>query len=270
MLTIEYIAEIGWNFMGDISLAEQMIADAKAAGASTAKFQYWNPEKLKPGAWDTDGRRQIYEQAYLSNDKISHLMQCCAANEINFLISAFNVEDAKLIHSLGIRAIKIPSHASHNVLLHDFSVNHFDEIYVSLGACSKKELVAAIDVYDAVKGANWVGMHCVSSYPCEASNANLPRMVRLKDRIEKIGFSDHTTNVITPALAVALGAVVIEKHFTSDKALPGRDNQFALNKDEFSQMVVNCEMAFQSMLDHGDEALLCEQDTISNYRDRWG
>jgi len=76
--------------------------------------------------------------------------------------------------------------------------------------------------------------------------------------------------LITPAIAVASGAVVIEKHFTSDKTLPGRDNQFAVTADEFKTMVANCQLAHDSMIDHGDESLPCEADTIHVYRGRWG
>ena len=70
---MEYIAEIGWNFMGEMKLAKEMISSASSAGATTAKFQYWNPKKLKKGKWDNDGRREIYEKAQLSETKIIEL-----------------------------------------------------------------------------------------------------------------------------------------------------------------------------------------------------
>ena len=267
---INYIAEIGWNFMGDMDLASRMITDAKSADATIVKFQYWNPSKLAPGPWDVDGRRQIYEKAFLTKEKIAFLIECCDKNDIAFLTSVFNVEDAQLIKSFGMTSIKIPSHATHDTKLHEFAAQNFEKVYVSLGACSTSELDRAIKIYNSQSSDNWVGMHCVSSYPCAAANANLPRMIRLKSRVKNVGYSDHTVDLTTPAVAVAGGAVVIEKHFTSDKKLPGRDNQFAVTADEFKSMVANCQLAYESMIDHGDESLPCEADTIHVYRGRWG
>ena len=86
MDSTEIIAEIGWNFMGDMELAEQMIKAAKAAGADIAKFQYWNPETLKAGAWDNDGRREIYNKAALNESKIKQLNSLCQKHDIDCLI----------------------------------------------------------------------------------------------------------------------------------------------------------------------------------------
>ena len=108
-MVTEIIAEIGWNFMGDMGLAERMVASAKRAGADIVKFQYWNPKRLKSGAWDTDGRREIYESAQLTEAKIGQLMEFWRKEDIEFLISVFNVVDAKFIKGMGIDNIKIPS-----------------------------------------------------------------------------------------------------------------------------------------------------------------
>ena len=264
-----FIAEIGWNFMGDMALASKMIADAKNAGATAAKFQYWNPSKLKSGPWDLDGRRAIYEKAFLTEEKINILIKVCEQNDIEFLTSVFNVEDAELIRSFGIESIKVPSHASHDTELHKFVSHEFTKAFVSLGACSEEELFAAIQIYQKGR-AEWVGMHCVSSYPCPPDKVNFPRMVELKSRVPVLGYSDHTTDLVTPAIAAALGAEVIEKHFTSDKSLPGRDNQFAVVKEEFLLMVENCHHAKNLMINHGMGAMDCEIDTMKNYRGRWG
>lgn len=266
---MEFIAEIGWNFMGDLGLAREMITAAKESGASTAKFQYWSVKNLKPGPWDHDGRREIYESAELTAEKISSLQDMCTAADIDFLVSCFNANDAAFLKSLGTTRLKIPSHEVANRDLHVFAAQAFEKIYVSLGAGSAAEVRGAAEVYNKA-GADWVGMHCVSSYPCPLESANINRIKWLENFVPTIGFSDHTSEVITPALAVALGATVIEKHFTTDTNLPGRDNKFAVTPEKFREMTQACEQASLACRLDTMESLEIEQDTIANYRGRWG
>lgn len=264
------IAEIGWNFMGDMALAQKMIRSSKESGANIAKFQYWNPDNLKRGPWDFDGRIDIYKAAALDAKKIKQLISICGDTDINFLISAFNKTDAKFLVDIGVNNIKIPSHEVANVRLHEFAAVNFERVYVSLGAGIESEIERACDIYNTAGRVDWVGMHCVSSYPCSTDQANLPRLNYLRTRCETLGYSDHTTDVITPALSLAFGVSVLEKHFTVDKNLPGRDNKFALDPKEFTQMVDNIRLAEQSLVNHGSGPREIEADTMNNYRGRWG
>jgi len=268
-MTIEIIAEIGWNFMGDMELASKMIKESSDSGATTAKFQYWNPSKLKPGAWDHDGRREIYLKAALNDEKILFLLNECKRNNINFLISAFNVEDAKYLLNLGIKDIKVPSHESGNFDLHKFCAKNFKKIYASLGAASVSEVTHACSIYNE-SNCDWVAMHCVSSYPLNVDRANLRRISWLNTKSKFVGYSDHTECITTPAFAILMGASVIEKHFTLDKNLPGRDNKFALTPEQFALMVSNIELAASALIDRGLDYQDIESDTFSNYRGRWG
>lgn len=269
-MSCKVIAEIGWNFMGNMELAEKMIISAKKCGADIAKFQYWNPSKLKAGPWDEDGRLEIYKAAALDEKKIKDLINICDKNSIEFLISAFNAEDAKFLLKIGISKIKIPSHEVANINLHNFAAKNFNEVYVSLGAGSTYEIENACRIYNEITNLSWVGMHCVSSYPCESKEANLPRINYLKKFCKRVGYSDHTSDVISPAISVAFGSTVVEKHFTVDKDLPGRDNKFALNPNEFSIMVQNIRIAEKVSKNLGPEPREIEKDTIQNYRGRWG
>ena len=112
-------------------------------------------------------------------------------------------------------------------------------------------------------------MHCVSSYPVNDENANLNRINWLKTLHDCVGYSDHTQSTLIPALAVINGATVIEKHFTIDKDLPGRDNKFALDHNEFAIMSKNIYDASKSIIDRGIEFQDIERDTVENYRGRW-
>tara|TARA_B100000768_G_C11274931_1_gene375441 strand:+ start:115 stop:951 length:837 start_codon:yes stop_codon:yes gene_type:complete len=265
---IEVIAEIGWNHMGDSSIARNMIQSAKESGANTVKFQYWDPKHLKQGVWDTDGRREIYNKAALTEEKINELQEMSLEAGCNFLISVFGTIGAKVIFDLGIKNIKIPSHETTNKKLIEFCSNNFDYIYFSAGASSEGDVKEAVDILKN-GNADFNLMHCVSSYPCADSNANLNRINWLGDMHSSLGYSDHTQSTIVPALAVLNGVSVVEKHFTIDKELPGRDNKFALDPNEFKEMTKNIEIASLSVLDRGNGYQSIEEDTVMNYRGRW-
>ena len=266
---VEIIAELGWNFIGDMRLAKDMVESAKECGANVVKFQYWNPGKLKPGAWDEDGRKEIYEKAFLTEEKIDYLKGVCSDLDIGFLISVFNAGDARAMKSIGIDSVKVPSHEVANTLLHEYVASNFNKCYVSLGAGSWTELTAAAAIYNQT-GVDWCAMHCVSSYPCPTNRINLSKLRDLSSLHARLGFSDHTQCLVTPSLSVMMGAQVIEKHFTTNNDLPGRDNKFALNPADFKMMVRNIKIAEEALIIHGTDASPLEQDTIQHYRGRWG
>ena len=266
---MKIIAEIGWNFMGDLALCDQMIAAAKASNATIAKFQYWNPETIKDGPWMHDGRIEIYKKAALDNHKIAFILNSCKKNEISPLFSVFTVSGAEYILSHDQKAIKIPSHEIANYELIEFCSSNFEYIYLSAGACLENELKKTIEIINKNSCAFNL-MHCISSYPCEIKNMNLGRIYKLKNLHDSVGLSDHSQSLNTGALAVAMGATVIEKHFTIDKSLPGRDNKFALDADELKQYINNILESEQASRYHGFDLLECELDTFTNYRGRWG
>ena len=265
---MKIIAEIGWNHMGDMEPAKKMIDSAIRAGATTVKFQYWNPEYLTTGAWDEDGRREIYEKAALDTKKVKILNEYVIDSGSEFLISVFGTYGAKDICSMGLKNVKIPSHETTNLKLIEFCSQNFDFIYFSAGASKEKEVIKAVDILK--KGnADYELMHCVSSYPLPDNRANLNRISWLKTLSSKVGLSDHTTSTLIPAFAVPLGVTSIEKHFTTDHELPGRDNKFALEPKQFQEMVDNIEKATDSVLDYGLDYQDIESDTVNNYRGRW-
>jgi len=270
---MEYIAEIGWNFMGDLSLADEMIEAASKAGAHVAKFQYWNPNKLKKGPWDEDGRKEIYFKAQLTDEKIAALHELCGKHGVEFLMSVFNAEDAEFVSKVSKEAIKIPSHEIANLELIEFCLAEFKKVYISAGACTVEELDKVAELVNSTRpeDQNVIVMHCVSSYPCGVERMNLGRIDALRERFaNRLGLSDHSTSTLVPAFAVIKGVEVIEKHFTTDHDLPGRDNKFAVLPEDFKALVENCEEARKSVIDLGVAAQDIEMDTMNNYRGRWG
>ena len=139
MSKCEIIAEIGWNHMGDMSLAEQMISEASKAGADYCKFQTWKVKNLKDGPWNNDGRLEIYNKAELSDQNHFTLVELCKKYNVKFLTSIFNVNELDFISNLSDEAIKIPSHEVYNLKLIEKSCQKFKKLFISVGACNWQE-----------------------------------------------------------------------------------------------------------------------------------
>lgn len=264
---MEYIAEIGWNFIGDLELAKNMIHQAKRSGATIAKFQLWDPQKLKAGDWDTDGRREIYHKAFLTPEKLTWLKSTCEDAGIEFLCSVFNVDSAQILIELGEKKVKVPSHECYNFELIDFCVQNFEQVYLSIGALTEEELNALTQKY--ANEQRILPMHCVSTYPLDAEKINFPKLTFLQGKFGRVGYSSHYQGTIDAAISVGLGAQVIEKHFTTDHDLPGRDNKFALLPEDFAQMVEYCDTASAMMTDLGNSVQACEENVFTVMRGRW-
>ena len=227
------IAEIGWNHMGDMSLAEDMIIAAASSGASFAKFQTWSVSRLHDGEWDTDGRREIYNKAELTAEQHAHLINICQKHNISFLSSAFSIPDADLLKSLNQTCIKIPSFEVANSSLIRYCMDSFQHVIISTGTATATEIDHLSSLVDHERTTI---MHCVSSYPCSIEQANLPRINYLNRMFKLVGYSDHVPGINASIYSLRFSPVLIEKHFTLDHELPGRDNKFAILPDEMSSL----------------------------------
>lgn len=262
----EVIAEIGWNHQGDMELAKQMVHAAFTSGADYAKFQTWSVDKLIPGPWDSDGRREIYRKAQLTKDRHLELISYCNELGIKFLSSASSIEAAQLLLDVGCTEVKIPSMEVNNISLLEFVNKHFNRIILSLGAHTLEEAKQAIKIFDKNK---LIVLHCVSVYPCDYTMANIPKLKVLQTIHDKVGYSDHIQGVDSAKVAIGEGAVVIEKHFTVDNNLPGRDNVFAILPEDMEELTTFIKRRENMFIDHGVDFLPQEQDSRENYRGRW-
>ena len=260
------IAEIGWNHMGDMNLAKEMISAASEAGADYAKFQTWSTKNLKQGAWNQDGRIEIYQTAELSRDQHYELSDFCTAKGIQFLTSVFNLSDVKWLSELCNNAIKVPSHEVYNQELILSLDANFDKILISTGAASWNEVSKLTNM---INHSSLYLLHCVSSYPCPAENVNLPRISSLKKLCENVGYSGHFFGIDDAIAAISYDIKIVEKHFTLDRSLPGRDNQYAILPNELKEICDFRDNFSKMQIMHGDEYQSCEQDIIDNYRGRW-
>ena len=270
---IKIIAEIGWNHCGDMELAKKMVLAAKENGATYAKFQSWSVDRLKPGAWDKDGRREIYEKAELTEERHIELIKYCNKVGIKFMSSVFSIKDAELLVKLGVEDVKIPSFESRNHELISYCNDNFKTIFMSTGTSKMKEVEESVKLFTKAK---LYLMHCVSSYPCDPSIANIKRMVAMQNInpitnqfIFGTGYSDHIQGVESAKVAIEFGAQVIEKHFTIDNNLPGRDNKFAILPHELANLTSYIKLRNEMLIDHGIDFQSCEQDSRQNYTGRF-
>jgi N,N'-diacetyllegionaminate synthase len=273
---IQIIAEIGWNHCGDMNLAKQMIKAAADNGATYAKFQTWSVDRLKPGSWDEDGRRQIYEKAELSKEDHFELINYCNEVGIKFLSSVFSIDDAMLLFQLGCKEVKIPSFESRNHPLIKYCDKNFDTIFMSSGTSTLDEITESCDLISYT--TKLFLLHCVSTYPCNPEIANITKLYSLKKAFhlppaisytDSIGYSDHMQGVESAKVAIGFGATVIEKHFTIDNDLPGRDNKFAILPHELKDLSDFIELREKMMIEHGEDYQECELDSRKNYTGRF-
>ena len=257
MSKTQIISEIGWNHMGDMDLAKEMISASKEKGADMVKFQTWSVDRLKDGPWDDDGRLEIYKQAELSKDQHLELYEYSDKLSIPFFSSVFSVEDAELLSEVQTDRVKIASFESRNPTLLAYCDSRFDTIYVSTGTSSVSEIEEHLDYLPT---GNVVLLHCISSYPLEPKNTNLPRINSLKKLCDRVGYSDHTFGVEGSKAALEYDIEVIEKHFTLDHDLPGRDNKFAILPHELKELSDYIKTREEMNINHGDGYLECEQE----------
>ena len=260
------IAEIGWNHMGNMNLAKKMILAAKIAGADFAKFQTWSVKNLKAGPWDKDGRLQIYQKAELTQSNHIMLNNFCKKNNIKFLTSVFNEKDIDWLKKLNLKYLKIPSPEMHNIKLLKKADGNFKHIIVSTGTSTWQEIK---HVKKYIKKSKLTLLHCVSAYPAKDENINLPKILKLQKINKSVGYSGHLNGINDALAALNYNIDFIEKHFTIDNNLPGRDNKFALLPNQM-KFLVDYKNSLQKMsIYHGTKFQKIEYDMRKYYRGRW-
>ena len=247
------IAEAGVNHNGDLSLAKGLINVAAEAGADFVKFQTFNSDRLvTKSAEKADYQKQATDKtesqyAMLSRLELSELMHHeliahCAVCNIGFLSSGFDIESVDFLASLGQNLFKIPSGEITNLPY----LRHIGQlgkaVVMSTGMASLGEIEAAIDVLEeaGTPREKLTVLHCTTEYPTPMNEVNLRAMTSIKTVFNvSVGYSDHTLGIEIACAAVAIGATVIEKHFTLDRKLPGPDHKASLEPARLKAMVAN-------------------------------
>ncbi len=274
------IAEIGVNHEGSMETAKRLIELAKEGGAHGAKFQTYKAETLaakeSPSYWDlsaepTDSQFALFKKHdSFGDDEYRELAAHCRAVGIDFLSTPFDDHAVTLLEPL-VPFFKIASADITNPPLLRRVAQTGKPVILSTGASTIDEIRGAVDVLEAAGATDIALLHCILNYPCSYENAHLSMISGLAEAFPKfvIGYSDHThpdPNMTVLSAAVALGARIIEKHFTHDKSLPGNDHYHAMDIDDLRCLSDNLDLLHSAFGDTGKAPLESEDISRLNAR----
>lgn len=266
------IAEAGVNHNGSIEIAKQLIDKAVDAGADIIKFQTFKAEKLVSksakqadyqkrniGANADDSQLNMLKKLELSAEDHELLIEYCNNRGIRFFSTAFDLDSIDYLHSLHLGLWKIPSGEITNYPYLRKIAKYQEPTIVSTGMCEMDDISAAIEVLKnhGLERDKITILHCNTEYPTPYEDVNLLAMKAIENHFHvNVGYSDHTRGIEVPIAAVALGAVVIEKHFTLDRNMEGPDHKASLVPDELKEMV--------SSIRHIEKALGASEKVVSD------
>lgn len=251
MKRVFIIAEAGVNHNGSLGRAKKMIAVAAEAGADAVKFQTFFAEKgiskyapkaqyQKNTTGVAESQLEMARALEFNEDEHRKLIECCKRHRILFLSTPFDLDSIDILEKLGLKILKIPSGEITNLPYLRKIGRLKKNIIMSTGMSYMFEIKKALDVLNeaGTPKKNITVLHCNTEYPTPYADANLLAMRQIKDECSvAVGYSDHTLGIEVPIAAVVMGAVMIEKHFTLDKKLPGPDHQASLGPDELRAMI---------------------------------
>lgn len=243
------IAEAGVNHNGHLETALELCKAAKDAGADVVKFQTWKTEKIitqtvsqadyqKINTGKQESQFDMLKRLELSYDDFTKIKQYCDKIGIQFASTADEEESFDFLVKLGIPFVKISSGEITNIpYLRKMGASNLP-IIISSGMATISDIDNALRTLRNAGANDITLLHCTTNYPCPMEEVNLNAMITLRDAFKiKVGYSDHTKGIEVPIAAVALGATVIEKHFTLDCTLDGPDHKASTEPDEFKKLV---------------------------------
>ena len=263
------IAEAGVNHNGSLASAINLVDAAAEAGADAVKFQTFSADRLvsktaqkaeyqKTATGADETQYEMLKRLELSNNAHVVLSEYCRKRGIMFLSTAFDCEGVRYLDSLGISIFKIPSGEITNLPYLRAVASCGKPVILSTGMSTMDEVRAAVSAFGGSRGITL--LHCTTEYPCPFASVNLNAMVTMRDEFGlPVGYSDHTLGIEVPIAAVAMGARVIEKHFTLDRRQDGPDHKASLEPAELARMIAairNVEAAFGNGVKAPDAAEL--------------
>lgn len=258
-----FVAELNSSHNGDIEVAKQMILEAKRAGCNAVKFQSWSPTSLYANSYY---RKNIVAKKILSKFSLTkeQLIEChdfCKENQISFSSTPYSNEEVDTLAELQVPFIKISSMDINNFEFIKYIASKQMPIILSTGMSTFDEIKKAVECIESQGNRQIIILHCVSVYPAAPDIINLNNIKTLQNMFPNypIGYSDHTLGTEIGCASIALGACLIEKHFTLNNKNVGMDNNMAIEPEEMKQLVQACLNVFNAMGSH--ERCLSEQET---------
>ena len=249
MMKTLIIAEAGVNHNGNFELAKKLVDKAVEAGADIVKFQTCKAENVisryadkaeyqKVTTGEADTQLDMVRKLMLTYEEYGKLKEYCDEKGIGFLSTAFDLPSVDYLHSIGMKLWKIPSGEITNLPLLIKIAELHEPIIMSTGMSELKEVGEAVKVLKEHGAGEITLLHCTTEYPAPYADVNLKAMETMKEAFDlPVGYSDHTKGIEIPTAAVALGACVIEKHFTLDRNMEGPDHKASVEPQELKAMV---------------------------------
>ena len=267
------IAEAGVNHNGSLQRAREMVAAAAAAGADYVKFQAFDSQTLVASDTRTadyqsrntgvSDQRALLKTMELDESAFDDLAQCCQTHGIKFLCTAFDERRISRFIENGMDCIKIASGELTNAPALIQAATFGLPIILSTGMATIDEIDQAIETLTRAGSGPVTLLHCTSLYPAPEHLLNLRAITSLRDRFGlPVGYSDHSDGIHIPIAATALGATILEKHFTLDRGLPGPDHLASLEPDSLRQMIMAVRRTADSLGD-GDKRPSSEEDKVA-------
>jgi N,N'-diacetyllegionaminate synthase len=243
------IAEAGVNHNGNMEMAKQLVLEAKKAGADAVKFQTFKAELVmsryaekaeyqKAATGEDESQIEMVRKFELPYSAFEVLRKLCEDVGIAFLSTPFDLESVDFLAGMGLQTLKIPSGEITNLPYLTKIGKLFHRVILSTGMSTLPEIGSAMDILKKNGAQEIVLLHCNTEYPTPYADVNLRAMQTMKEKFGvPVGYSDHTLGIEIPVAAVAMGASVIEKHFTLNKTLEGPDHKASLEPQELAAMV---------------------------------
>ena len=275
-MTVPFIvAEISSNHMGDKHKAIDLIMAAKTAGADAVKFQLYRPEEIAAdveihsGPWKGRRYRDLYTEGQTPADWMPELFEFARSIGIVPFASPFSelAVDQLEMWDCPIYKIASPEITHHRLIAH--AARTGKPLIISTGMAELDEIFRVDEIARANGATDITYLHCISAYPAESKDFNLATMVRLRDNAFNVGLSDHSLSSMAAVCAVALGAIIVEKHFTLEDHGEGLDDKFSIGPHEFAEMAYLCRAAAKAV---GEVKFGCreaEKDSFQYRRSIW-
>lgn len=267
------IAEIGSNFDGSLEQAQKLIDLAKEVGADAAKFQSFMPDKIiaRKGfktkssfqaRWDKPVYK-VYSDAMFPREWHWELARYCREKGIHFLSSPYDKEAVDLLDEIGVPAFKIGSGEITNLSFIEYVAKRGKSVILGTGASSLGEVEEAVNAIRATGNEDIILLQCITDYPSPIEHAHIKAMLTLEQTFQVlVGYSDHSPGNVVPLGAVALGACVIEKHFTFDKTRKGPDHPFAMDVVEMAAMIRDIRLLEKALGSPIKQVTAAETETV--------
>lgn len=274
------IAEIGANHNGDMALAREMIKAAKECGADAAKFQSWNKHSLvSKDEYDNNqsyddckkkhfgSLEEMVEKYYLRTEQHYELKEYCDELQIDFCSTPFSNQDVDLLTDMGVGFLKVASCDLTNWPLLQYMATKNLPVILSTGMANLSEIDQAVQILEEAGATEIALLHCIAIYPPDNKDIHLNNIPMLRSAFKyPVGFSDHSIGSTIPLAAVALGACIIEKHFTLDKDMEGWDHAISANPEELSAICQGCEIIPEALGNSHRSVSEAEKEKRSKFR----